>query len=465
MDYDVMILGGGIIGCSLAYELSKYSLNIALVEKDYDIADDVAFINSTIVYDGIESEDDLTAELEVKGNKLMEQISKKFHIPFKKVGSLIIAQTDEEASKIENMYARSLKRNIKNIYLLNKEEVSNIEPELNIDVKKALYSKNTMSIAPFDLAIAYAEIAFDNGVNFKLEEEVLKIEKLSKGYRVITNRNKFTCNIVLNTTPDENFNMDSNSRDNYGISNLNYFLFEKNNTKGFNNIIQKLEYKDTLKRILVVPTVQGSMTLVVDSYDKINYKDTLKYSSLLLNKTEEIDINTFYQFPYYDDNIIIDYSLIDKGYVKVMINHYAQVTITPYVSKMISEIVVNNINCVLKKDFIDKRREYYKFRDLSYEERQKVIAMDKRYGKIICPCNEVTEGEIIDSIRRPLGARTIEGVKRRTGAAFGNCQGTYCLNKIAFILARETNKVMTDIVKDSKNSKITPWRIKEFDTM
>lgn len=465
MDYDVMILGGGIIGCSLAYELSKYSLNIALVEKDYDIADDVAFINSTIVYDGIESEDDLTAELEVKGNKLMEQISQKFHIPFKKIGSLIIAQTDEEVSKIENMYERALKRNIKNIYILNKEEISKIEPELNIDIKKALYSKNTMSIAPFDLAIAYAEIAFDNGVNFKLEEEVLKIEKLSKGYRVITNKNKFTCNIVLNTTPDENFDIDSNNRDNYNISNLNYFLFEKNHTQGFNNIIQKLQYKNTLKRILAVPTVQGSMVLVVDSYDKINYKDTLKYSSLLLNKTEEIDINTFYQFPYYDDNIIIDYSLIDKGYVKVMINHYAQVTITPYVSKMISEIVVNNINCVLKKDFIDKRREYYKFRDLSYEERQKVIAMDKRYGKIICPCNEVTEGEIIDAIRRPLGARTIEGVKRRTGAAFGNCQGTYCLNKIAFILARETNKVMTDIVKDSKNSKITPWRIKEFDTM
>ena len=107
----------------------------------------------------------------------------------------------------------------------------------------------------------------------------------------------------------------------------------------------------------------------------------------------------------------------------------------------------------------------YKFRELSDEERKRIIKVDKKYGKIICACEKVTEGEIVDAIRRPLGARTVEGVKRRTGAAFGNCQGSHCLNKIVSILARETNKKMTEIVKDSKNSNIVLYRIKEFDSM
>lgn len=465
MDYDVIILGGGMVGCATAYELSKYSLNIALIEKDYDVADDVAFINSSIVYDGVECKDDLAAKLENEGNKMMSNICEKFHIPFKKTGSLIIAKTDEEVLEIESMYEKAKKRGINNIELLDKNEIYKVEPNLNIDVKKAIYSKNTASIAPFDLAIAYAEIAFDNGVNFKLEEVVLDIQKLSKGYRVITNKNKFTCNIVLNTTPDGGTNANKDSIDSRKGSNINYFLLEDESMNKCNNIIQKFNYNDAIKRILKVPTVEGNTVLAVDSYKNIGYSDTLKYSSLLFSNIKEVDINTFYNFPYYDDLVVIDDSLIDRGYVNVVINHYGQVSMTPYVSQMICETVVNNINCVLKKNFIDKRREYYKIRELPQDEVKKIIDMDKRYGKIVCMCNKITEGEIVDSIRRPLGARTIEGIKRRTGAAFGRCKGGYCLNKLAYILARETDKLMTDIVKDSKKSNVMPCRIKEFDTM
>lgn len=384
MDYDVMILGGGIIGCALAYELSKYSLNIALIEKDYDIADDVAFINSSVVYDGVECEDNLAANLELNGNNLMEEIAKKFKIPFKRTGSLIIAQNDDEISNIENMYNKALQRGIKNIKLLTKDEVEKIEPNLNIDFKKALYSKNTASIAPFDLAISYGEVAFDNGVNFKLEEEVLEIQKLSKGYKIITNKNKFNCNIVINTTPDENFGIYSDTKRNYKKSNLNYLLIEKNSIKEFNNIVIKLGNNEDIKKVLAVPTVQGNMVFAVDAYEKINYKDTLGISLSILDEINEMDINNFYQFPYYDDSIVIDDSLIDKGYIKVIVNHYGQVTMTPYIAKIVTETIVNNIKCVLKKEFIDKRRDYYKFSELSLEERNKIIKMDKRYGKIIC---------------------------------------------------------------------------------
>ena len=129
---------------------------------------------------------------------------------------------------------------------------------------------------------------------------------------------------------------------------------------------------------------------------------------------------------------------------------------------MICDTISNNLNCTLNKNFIDKRREIYKFRELGKKEANEIIALDSRYGKIICICNHISEGEIVDCIRRPLGARTVEGVKRRTGAGFGSCQGSYCYQKIVNILARELDKNVTEIVDDSRNSRVLKSRIKEF---
>lgn len=461
MDYDVLILGGGIIGCAVAYELSKYSLNIALIEKDYDIADDVALANSSIVYDGSECDDTLMAKLELMGNGLIADLASKFNVSFKKCNSLIIAEDKKSEEQLVNMYDKALNRGIDNIYLLNSKEVYEMEPNLNISVKKAIYSKNTGIIAPYDLAIAYGEIAFDNGVNFKLEEEVLDIQKMSKGFRVITNKNKFTCNMVLNTTPGENYSIDSFSKVSKDRSYLKYFLLENSFKGSFANIISTVS--ETNEKIYAVPTVEGSSMVAIRTDDNISYDDSLKKTSIFMGKINNDEINTFYESYFYNDTLIIDDSLIDKGYIKVTGKHYGQVTMTPAIAKIVCETIVNNLNCVLKKDFVDKRREFYRFRYLSNEERNEIIKLNKSYGKVICYCQMVTEGEIIDSIRRPLGARTLEGIRRRTGVTFGSCNGAQCLNKLATILARETNKNMTDIVKDSKNSKLILSRIKEFD--
>ena len=136
---------------------------------------------------------------------------------------------------------------------------------------------------------------------------------------------------------------------------------------------------------------------------------------------------------------------------------------TPAIARLVKERVLDIIKCTEKKDFIDKRREVYRFTDISDEERNELIKIDKRYGKIVCLCNLVTEGEIIDSIRRPLGARTVEGVKRRTGAMIGTCKGSSCLNRVVSILARELDVNVADIVKESQGSNILNGRMKEFE--
>ena len=203
MDYDVLVLGGGIIGCAAAYELSKYNLNIAVIEKEYDIADDISFVNTAIVYDGSETSNNVMSGLEYIGNTLLENLCSRFNVPFKRIGALRVVNDDNGVLKLKEMYDRAVKRGIDDICLINGDEVKKIEPNINTDIKKGLYSKNVAIVAPYDLAIAYAEVASENGVNFRLEEEVLNIEKINKGFRVATNRNKFTCKVVINTIADE----------------------------------------------------------------------------------------------------------------------------------------------------------------------------------------------------------------------------------------------------------------------
>lgn len=471
MDYDVLILGGGLVGCAIAYELSKYNLNIALIEKNYDIGHDISLINTAVIFDGIESEDSLTAKLERMGNLMLDKITSKFNVPFKRCGTLLIAKNEEEEKKLNELYNRAIERGIKNIVLLDKEYVYEMEPNLKGEIVKALYSKNTGTIAPYDLALAYGEIAFDNNVNFKLEEEVKDIKKVNKGFKVITSKNKFTCKLVINTIKGNKYNIDKETKkenkeiqikDQQGI-NMKYLLLNNNYDNGFSNIIFSIG--NNKEKMYLAPTVHGKTMGAVSTDKQINNIDVLDKLSKSVKKLTFKDVKSFYDSSFYNDKIVIDDSNIDKGYIKISGKHYGLVTMTPAISSIICETIISNLNCKLKKDFIERRREYYRFKELTNEQRDNIIKMDKRYGKMICICNQITEGEIIDSIRRPLGARTIEGVKRRTGAAFGNCYGAQCINKIIEILARETNKKITEVVKDSKGSRVILNRIKEFDQM
>jgi L-2-hydroxyglutarate oxidase LhgO len=465
MDYDVLILGGGIIGCAVAYEISKYNLNIAVIEKDYDIADDVALINTAMIYDGVESEDTLTSKLERMGNKMMDTITARFNVPFKRCGSLIIAQTDEEVIMIQKIYNRAIARKTRDVQFLEPEYIYEMEPNLNVDVKKALYSKNTGVICPFDLALAYGEVAFDNGVKFKLEEEVMDIKKITNGFRVITNKNTLTCKIVINTTPSENYSIVSEKKldESNNERMLKYLLLDNNRKSRFSHALFMFDSKG--QRIYTLPTMEGDTVAAISTKENVSYNEVVDRVSKITSDVDSMDVKMFLEWPFFEEPMVIDDSGIDSGLIQIKGKHYGQVTMTPAIASIVCESVVSKMKCKHKKDFNDNRREYYKFRELCDEERKKIIKLDKNYGKIICACEKVTEGEIVEAIRRPLGARTVEGVKRRTGAAFGNCQGSLCLNKIVSILARETNKKVTEIVKDSKNSNIVLYRIKEFDSM
>ena len=467
MDYDVLVLGGGIIGCAAAYELSKYNLNIAVIEKEYDIADDISFVNSAIVYDGSETSNNVMSGLEYIGNTLLENLCSRFNVPFKRIGALRVVNDDNGVLKLKEMYDRAVKRGIDDICLINGDGVKKIEPNINTDIKKGLYSKNVAIVAPYDLAIAYAEVASENGVNFRLEEEVLNIEKINKGFRVATNRNKFTCKVVINTIADEIYINEKgvvkekiSEAEEDSFKNMSYILVDDKYKNKLNNVVTQTFDKDTF--VVSTPVINGGSLIGVKSSEKTSLEDNLSYVGVMLKDLNKSIINNLFRESYDKDSIVVDDSEIDKGYISIIGTHYGKITLAPALAKMICDTLTNNLNCTLKKNFIDKRRDFYRLRQMDREELNEAIKVDGRYGKIICNCNNVSEGEIVDCIRRPLGARTVKGVKRRTGAGFGNCHGSYCNEKIISILARELDKKITDIVDDSKNSKIIYSRIKEF---
>jgi thioredoxin reductase/bacterioferritin-associated ferredoxin len=461
MDYDVLVLGGGIIGCAVAYELSKYNINIALIEKDYDVANDISFANTAVIYDGSEAYDGDMAKLENRGMSLIKKHCEKFNVMYNKIGSLRLLSSEDKYEILDTMYKNSKEHGIDGIHIIKEDELYNIEPNLDIKTNIALYSENTAIIPPYNLAVSYAEIAADNGANFRLEEEVIDIKTISKGFKVTTNKNKFTCKFVVNTIPNEIFNNVCSSNENEIKNKKMKCVILKNDLEdSINTVIFQEMDKDNF--ILSMPTSSNENLIGIKSSDSLDLENELKLSgSILKNIKRELITNIFTE-TYSENNMFIDDSNVGEGYIRVIGNHYAKITIAPAIAEDIEKRIKVNMNIAKKKDYIDKKRDIYAFRNMTKEQINKIIFLDKRYGNIICNCSNISEGEIIDSIRRPLGARTVEGVKRRTGIGLGNCNGSNCNMKIIKILAREMDKSILSIVDDSMDSQVLVGRIKEF---
>lgn len=461
MDYDVLILGGGIVGCSIAYELSKYSLNVSIIEKELDIGNDVSETNASLTFDGMEINNDLNYYMEYYGNRNMRNITKLFNVPFKRLKSVIFEEDSlNSKNTIERMYNRAIRRGIKGIQKIKTDSLKfGLESKVNFKFNNAIISKNWGVLSPYDLSIAYGEIAFDNGVNFRLGEKVIEIKKISHGFKVTTTKNKFTCKFVINTIPDDDYKLENKVKESKPKNNnMKYFLINKRFR--VRDIIAIFGQDD--EKIFAYPNFNGDTIAYVITKNEISYEDAFEK---LKNKLPGINYNyvsNSYSMQFFNDSIVIDDSMVSKGYIKVDGKNYGIINMSQFIANTVCKMVIENIPSKPKKDFYGKRRDIYRFKDMTNEERKRLISINPKYGKIVCSCNKVTEGEIIDAIRRPLGARTIDGIRKRTGAMNGDCYGNYCMNKVISILAHETNKDITEILEKSTGSNIIMSRIKQF---
>ena len=469
---DIVIIGAGIVGCAIARELSKYNLNISVVERNSDVAEGVSKANSGIIHGGFnEKEGTLKCKLNLQGNKMIDNLSKDLDFKFIRNGALVLAFDEKEIEKIDYLKSNGDKNGVPNLKILERDEVLKLEKNLNPKVQKALYVETSGIVSPYEMTLAFAENACENGVKFKFNGEVSSIIKEGDCYNLsLKNGEEMKSKIVINAAGLMGGiinNMVSSKKYEINPVKGEYCLFDKE----VGTICKKTLFQvptELSKGVLITPTVDGNLLLGPNAKAKgttgtsregineIIEKSKKSIENLPLNKV----LNTFSGLrpKIKGDDFIIEEAEGNKGFINVIGIDSPGLTAAPAIGCYVAEIIERKMELKKKDNFKSKRSGIIRFSSLSPEKKNEIIAENPAYGKMICKCELVTEGEIIDSIRRPLGATTIDGVKRRTRAMMGGCQGIGCMIPISTILSRELHRDILSIKKNNDNSPVIGFK-------
>lgn len=475
--YDVVIIGAGVSGSASARELSRYKVNACVIEKTEDVCSGTSKANSGIVHAGFDApEGSLMAKLNVEGNLMMEELSKELDFPFKKNGSLVICLSEEDMPKLKELYDRGIRNGVKELKILNKEEVLELEPNITDDVYAALYAPTGGIVCPFGLNIALAENANTNGIEFRFNTEAQDIEKIDGGFIIKTNQGDIKTKYIVNAAgvyADKFHNMVSQNKINITARKGEYCLLDKTAGNHVSRTIFALPGKMG-KGVLVSPTAHGNLIVGptstdIDDKEGVNTTreglDTVigKSSMNVKNIPMRQVITSFSGLRAHEDNheFIIKELEDAEGFIDCAGIESPGLTSSPAIGKMVADILKEKLNLEENPNFVGTRKGILDPNTLSLEERNQLIKEQPAYGNIICRCEMITEGEIIDAIRRPLGAKSLDGVKRRTRAGMGRCQAGFCSPKTMEILERELSISMFDITKAGGESNMVLGLVKD----
>lgn len=469
--YDIAIVGAGVTGAMTARELSKYNLRIALLEKCNDVAMGATKANSGIVHAGFDAEEgSLMAKMNVEGCALMPETCEKLHVPYKNNGSLVVAFSEEEMDHLNVLYNRGKANGVPELKILSKEELLALEPNLNPDSFGALHAPTAGIVCPYELTIAAAECAVSNGVEFIRNCEVKAVETTDDCLVLDTTQGKIDAKYVINAAgvfSDDLARMAGDDTISITARKGEYFLLDRAVGSLVSHTIFQCPSKMG-KGILVSPTVDGNLLMgptAEDIDDKSNVNttnsglnDVKKYavkSVPAVNARNAITSFTGLRAHAAAHEFIIGVSEKNDRLINAAGIESPGLSSAPAIAKYIGEIVKSVFGELeVKADYDDTREAPVRFRHMSDEERAELIKKNSAYGRIICRCETITEGEIIDAIKAPAGARDVDGVKRRTRAGMGRCQGGFCGSKVVEILARELGCEINEITKFGGNSNI-----------
>lgn len=468
--YDVIIIGGGVSGAASARELSRYKVRACVLEKEEDVCCGTSKANSAIVHAGYDAAPgSLKAKLNVRGNEMMEQLSEDLDFPFQKTGSLVICLSGEEMPGLQELYDKGVANGVKGLKILDREEVLGMEPNITDDVYAALYAPSAGIVCPFGMNIALAENACTNGVEFRFNTEVLDIRKTENGYEIHTNRGMFQAKCVVNAAgvyADKIHNMVSKKKIHITPGRGEYCLLDKSAGTHVSRTIFSLPTKYG-KGVLVTPTVHGNLLIGPTAVDIENKEGTnttregldeviSKAGQNVKNLPMRQVITSFAGLRAHEDGseFIIGEADDAEGFIDCAGIESPGLTSCPAIGGMVAEILREKLGLEEKENFISTRKGILNPNTLAKEEWAELIRKEPAYGNIICRCEMITEGEILDAIRRPLGARSLDGVKRRTRAGMGRCQSGFCSPRTMEILARELHVNMSDITKSGGSSRL-----------
>lgn len=476
--FDVVIIGAGIMGAATAYELAKYDLKVKVLEKEHDVSNGTSKANSGIVHAGYDAkEGTLMAKYNALGNSMYEELCKEIDAPFKRTGSLVLAFSEEDREHLKLLYDRGIKNGIPGIKILEKEEVFEMEPNVSKEVVAALYAPTAGVTGPWEVTIKMLENAAINGVDIETDAKVKNVEKIENGYKItLDDGREYETKVVVNAAglyADEINNMVSSKKIKITPRAGEYYLLDKVQGNLVNNVIFQCPTK-VGKGILVAPTAHGNLIVgptatstedkeyvgntlsgldavklaAVKSVKDINFRDNIKNFNGLRAEAD------------YPDFIIGEVE--DAPYFfNIAGTKSPGLTSAPAIGMDVANMIVKKLGDVTKKEEHKKNRPQIHFMELSNEEKAEVIKKDPRYGRIICRCESITEGEIVDVIHRMVGAKTVDGVKKRCRPGMGRCQGGFCGPRVQEILARELNKKLDEIVQDKVGAYILTGETKK----
>ena len=475
--YDIIIIGAGVIGCAVARELSKYNARILVVEKNEDVCAGTSKANSAIVHSGYDAENGtLKARFNVEGNRMMENVCKELDVPFKRIGSLTVCTEKELLPELEKLRERGERNGVEGLRVLDREELLAIEPHIGDEVVGALLAPTAGIVCPFKLTIAFAENAAVNGAEFLFDTQVNKVYADSGVWHVVTDEKEYEAKAVVNAAgvySDMFNNMVSERKLHITPRRGDYILLDRS-TEGFvRHTIFQLPTK-LGKGVLVTPTVHGntivgptavdvddkeSTATTAEGIDSVIAKSALSVKGLPVRQV----ITSFAGLRAHEDGheFVLGEPEDAENFYNCAGIESPGLSAAPAIGVYIAGLIREKLHLSEKESFVAERKDILNPAKLSLEERNELIRREPAYGTIICRCESVTEGEIIDAIRRPVGARSLDGVKRRTRAGMGRCQAGFCSPKVMEILRRELNKDLTEVTKSGGGSYIVNARTKD----
>lgn len=463
---DVIIIGAGVSGCAVARELSRYELDICVLEKESDVCEGTSKANSGIVHGGFDAKPGtLKAKLNVLGNQMMDEMAEKLDFPFRRNGAMVVCQSKEEMAVLEELMERGKKNGVEGMEMLSRSQALLLEPNLADTVYAAIHIPSSGIVCPFEMNLAYAENAVQNGVQFHLETEVKQIEKMENGFRVLTDKGMFETRFLINAAgvyADIFHNMVSREKIHITPRRGEYCLLDKN----AGNLVERTIFQIPTpkgKGVLVTPTVHGNLLIgptAADITDKEGTETTSdgleevmkKCTKSVKNIPKRQIITSFAGLRAHEDDgdFIIQEVKDAKGFIDVAGIESPGLSSVPAIGVYVRDIMAGLTELCKKKEFYEYRKRITRISELSREEQNGLIQENPAYGQIVCRCEGVTMGEILDAIHRPLGATTLDGIKRRTRAGMGRCQAGFCTPKNMELLAEELHLELKDIRKTGR---------------
>lgn len=470
MMYDILIIGAGVSGCACARELSRYDARILVIDKEDDVCCGTSKANSAIVHAGYDAAPgSLMAKLNVEGNALMGRLAEDLDIPFRRNGSFVVCFSEEDRPGLVKLLEQGKANGVPDLRILERDELIAMEPNLSDEIVAALYAPTAGIICPFTLTLALAENAAANGVEFRFNTAATDIRRIDGHFIVDTNQGPIETRSVLNAAgvySDKFHNIFGTNKLHITPRRGDYCLLDRVVGLPVERTIFPLPSKFG-KGILVAPTVHGNTILGPTAIDLDDPEATATtadgIASLLAQATRSVKglplkqiITSFAGLRAHEDGheFVIGEVPEAPGFFDCAGIESPGLTSSPAIGKMVAAEMSAKLGLSQKANFIETRKGILDPKALSLEEYAALVKEQPAYGSVVCRCETVTEGEILDAIRRPLGARSVDGVKRRTRATMGRCQGGFCSSRVMAILARELGVPLTAVTKCGPGSRM-----------